>query len=95
MILNRTRKIILWLPAAILVAASIVVTLILVTNNTDRIAKLEKAQDTSTITFTFNQGAQRFRIICKEDAGSADLYICATIRLSNGPTPTPTPTSGG
>lgn len=87
MILTRTKKVILWLPAVILVAASIAVTLILVTDNTDRIAKLEAQRNSTTITFVFNQGVQRFRIICKEDA-TPDLYVCATIRLPNAaPTP--------
>lgn len=87
----KTRKLILWVPGLVLVAAVVAVTLLILTNNTARINRLEQAQDSPTITFTFNQGVQRFRIICKEDATSEDLYICATIPLPNTPRPSPSP----
>lgn len=83
------KKVILWLPVVILVLAVIAVTLLLVTSNTNRIAKLEQAKDPNVITFTFNQNSERFRIVCNQTDNS-DIYVCTTIRLN--PTPTPTPT---
>lgn len=88
----RTKKVILWLPAAILVAAAIVVMLILVTNNTQRIKDLENSQQSQTITFIFAQGVQRFRVVCTSNDVSPDIYVCATIRLPNAPRPSPSPT---
>jgi hypothetical protein len=87
------RKVILWLPATIMAIAAVVVLLILTTNNNQRIHKLEDSNNQSTITFTFNQGAARFRILCKEDPNNPTVYICTTIRI--GPSPRPSSTPGG
>jgi hypothetical protein len=92
----KLRKVILWLPAGILVIASIIVTLLLVTNNTKRIQNLEDSKAQPIITFTFTQDVgknqvQSFRIICKQEPSQSEVYLCSTIPGVPRPSPTPTP----
>lgn len=93
----KTKRVLLWIPTAALVVTAFVVVIFLSTSNSQRISDLEKSQDTQVITFTFNQGINRFRIICNEDKTNPDVYVCTTIRLPNASptTPLPTPTGGG
>lgn len=90
----RARTLALWIPTIALIVTAMVVALIVVTSNSNRISKLEQQNNPAVITFTFNQGAARFRIVCNEDKSSPNIYICATVRLGQ-PTPTPSPSRGG
>lgn len=83
----------LWVPTIALVVTAIFVILYLVTNNSQRLSDLENSQNQQVITFTFNQGAARFRIVCREDNPTSNIYVCATTRI--GPTPTPSRSPGG
>jgi len=85
-----TKRVILWLPALILAVTALVVAILLIANNSKRLSKLEEGANQQTITFTFNQGAARFRIVCKEDPDNPTVYICSTIQVG-GPRVTPSP----
>lgn len=88
------KSFLLWSPALILAIASLVVVLLLTTNNSKRISDLEQANSPAVITFTFNQQGANFRIVCREDHTNNNVYVCTTIRVG-GPRPTPSPSKSG
>lgn len=92
MIAQRTKTLFLWVPTFVLLITVVIVLLLITTNNSQRINRLEDAQNPTVITFTFNQPSGRFRVLCNADHDVPNVYICATTRVGPPSSPSPRPT---